>query len=99
MEPQHRTIELPTFHDWSGIMLVSAYAAYLMLKIFSIPNSERAKFMSASDLKEQTIRELAYELWQRSGSPRGEEDHFWYEAERMLRAEEGIAASEKSKVG
>lgn len=55
--------------------------------------------MSASDLKEQTIRELAYELWQRSGSPRGEEDDFWYEAERMLRAEKGIDASVKSEVG
>ncbi len=55
--------------------------------------------MSATDLTEQTIRELAYELWQRSGSPKGEEDHFWYEAERMLRAKEEIVASENSKVG
>ena len=55
--------------------------------------------MNVSDLKEQTIRELAYELWQRSGSPSGEEDYFWYEAERILRAKERIDGSEKSKVG
>ena len=54
--------------------------------------------MSASDLKEQTIRELAHELWQRSGCPRGDEDHFWYEAERILRAEK-VPAAEKSESG
>ena len=55
--------------------------------------------MKISDLKEQTIRELAYELWQRSGCPNGDEDHFWYEAERILRAEKVPAASAKSEGG
>lgn len=52
--------------------------------------------MSDSELKEQTIRELAHELWQRNGCPRGDEDHFWYEAERVLKAAKAPAASASS---
>ena len=52
--------------------------------------------MSVSVVKEQTIRELAQELWQRSGCPTGDEDHFWYEAERVLQASNAPAASESS---
>lgn len=52
--------------------------------------------MSNSELKKQTIRELAHELWQRSGCPTGDEDHFWYEAERRLKAATAPAASESS---
>lgn len=53
--------------------------------------------MSDSDVKEQTIRELAQELWQRSGCPTGDEDHFWYEAERTLKAATAPAVSESSQ--
>ena len=53
--------------------------------------------MSDSDVKEQAIRELAHELWQRSGCRTGEEDHFWYEAERTLKAATARADSENSE--
>lgn len=53
--------------------------------------------MSDSDVKEQAIRELARELWQRSGCPTGEEDHFWYQAERTLKAAKARADSEDSE--
>ena len=49
--------------------------------------------MSDSDVKEPAIRELAHELWQRSGCPTGDEDHFWYEAERVLKAATTPAAA------
>ena len=53
--------------------------------------------MSDSDVKEPAIRELAHELWQRSGCPTGDEDHYWYEAERTLKAATAPAASESSE--
>ena len=53
--------------------------------------------MSDSDVTEQAIRDLAYELWQRNGCPRGDEDHFWYEAERVLKAAKTPAASASSQ--
>jgi len=53
--------------------------------------------MNNSDVSEQEIRELAHELWQRNGCPSGDEDHFWYEAERVLKAAKAPADSETSQ--
>lgn len=53
--------------------------------------------MSASDVPDQPIRELAYELWQENGCPTGEDDHFWYESERILQAPTAPAAAENSE--
>ena len=53
--------------------------------------------MSDSDVQEQAIRDLAHELWQRSGCPEGDEHHFWYEAERTLKAAKARADSENSE--
>ena len=34
--------------------------------------------------REQSIRERAYELWERAGSPEGRDEEFWQSAEREL---------------
>ena len=39
-------------------------------------------------IDEQVIRARAYRLWEAAGSPRGEEERFWYEAERQLKEEQ-----------
>lgn len=38
--------------------------------------------------KDDKIRDRAYALWEAAGSPEGEDQHFWHQAEREL-AEEG----------
>jgi hypothetical protein len=38
--------------------------------------------------RDRSIRELAYELWERAGRPAGGAEEYWYEAERRL-AEQG----------
>jgi len=40
------------------------------------------------DIDENTIRDHAYRLWERAGQPEGREQHFWFEAERELAAEQ-----------
>ncbi|WP_454619404.1 DUF2934 domain-containing protein [Bradyrhizobium cenepequi] len=39
-------------------------------------------------IDEQVIRARAYRLWEAAGSPKGEEERFWYEAERQLKEEQ-----------
>jgi hypothetical protein len=41
-----------------------------------------------SDFSEGDIRELAYRLWERDGSPHGKDHEYWHAAERLL-AEDG----------
>jgi hypothetical protein len=38
--------------------------------------------------QEELIRDRAYALWEAAGSPQGEDQRFWHQAEREL-AEEG----------
>jgi hypothetical protein len=38
-------------------------------------------------LTEEDIRSRAYFLWKRAGSPAGQMDTFWYEAEKELLAD------------
>ena len=33
---------------------------------------------------EEKLRELAYELWEKAGSPAGRQDEFWQQAEERL---------------
>jgi hypothetical protein len=40
--------------------------------------------VSGCDAVEQTIRQLAYDKWQRAGSPHGDGVNFWFEAENEL---------------
>jgi hypothetical protein len=35
---------------------------------------------------ENAIGQLAYQLWERAGRPTGSDQHFWFEAEKQLRA-------------
>jgi hypothetical protein len=49
--------------------------------------------MMADDMHEEKIRTLAYELWQKDGSPDGRADEYW-EAARAQVENEGDAASE-----
>ncbi|WP_084799629.1 DUF2934 domain-containing protein [Bradyrhizobium sp. Ai1a-2] len=37
---------------------------------------------------EQAIRARAFRLWEAAGSPEGEEERYWYEAERQLKQEQ-----------
>ena len=39
--------------------------------------------------RDQRIREIAYELWERAGRPAEGADSFWYQAERQLVEEAG----------
>jgi Protein of unknown function (DUF2934) len=34
--------------------------------------------------QEEKLRELAYELWEKAGSPAGRQDEFWRQAEERL---------------
>lgn len=38
--------------------------------------------------EDNDVRDRAYALWVEAGSPEGQDQHFWHEAERQL-AEEG----------
>ena len=42
---------------------------------------------------QERVRERAYEIWQRQGSPDGHADQFWLMAEEELLAEDRSAAS------
>lgn len=37
-----------------------------------------------SDVNEGDIRELAYQLWERDGSPHGRDNEYWHAAEKLL---------------
>ena len=37
-------------------------------------------------LYESEIAHLAYQLWEKAGRPHGRDRHFWFEAEKQLRA-------------
>ena len=45
------------------------------------------------DDREERIKARAYEIWQRDGSPRGQENAHWKEAEQELDAENTGAGS------
>jgi Protein of unknown function (DUF2934) len=36
----------------------------------------------------EKIRERAYQLWEQTGKPEGQEERFWHEAERQLKEEQ-----------
>jgi hypothetical protein len=38
--------------------------------------------------RNQRIQRRAYELWEAAGRPEGQDDHFWYMAERETDAED-----------
>jgi hypothetical protein len=40
--------------------------------------------MGNDDDTDQRIREQAYELWQKAGSPEGEEEEFWHQAREIV---------------
>ncbi|WP_375451881.1 DUF2934 domain-containing protein [uncultured Devosia sp.] len=41
-----------------------------------------------ADMDDEKIRELAYQLWEKDGSPDGKDDHYWHAARELL-ADEG----------
>jgi hypothetical protein len=46
---------------------------------------------------DEQIRERAHLLWQAAGEPEGQQDRFWFEAERELtRSDPALNADEKS---
>ena len=40
-----------------------------------------------TDIDEERIRELAYQLWERDGSPEGKSDEYWRAARELLEDE------------
>jgi len=42
------------------------------------------------------IRDRAYALWERAGSPEGRQEEFWHAAERELAEEGGTDTSERA---
>lgn len=48
-----------------------------------------------SSYKDEDIRDRAYALWVEAGSPEGNDQHFWHEAERQLAEEGAIDRSEE----
>jgi hypothetical protein len=51
--------------------------------------------MMADDMHEEKIRALAYELWQKDGSPDGRADEYWEAARTQVENEGGGAPEEK----
>jgi hypothetical protein len=51
------------------------------------------------EVTEEKIRDLAYKLWERDGSPQGKDDDYWFAAEALL-ADEGEldAGDERSAI-
>lgn len=47
-------------------------------------------------LHEDDIRSRAYALWQRDGSPEGQDRDYWERAERELSEEAGLDTSEQA---
>jgi hypothetical protein len=45
---------------------------------------------SHNDERLQHIREIAYGLWEKEGSPEGRQDEFWLRAEAILEQEENL---------
>ena len=37
-----------------------------------------------AEVDEEKVRELAYQLWERNGSPEGRDEEFWQAAESVL---------------
>lgn len=48
---------------------------------------------------EEIIRDRAYALWVEAGSPQGDDQHFWHEAERQLSNEGQVDSSEAATDG
>ena len=45
---------------------------------------------SHDDDRLQRIREIAYGLWEKEGSPEGRQDEFWHRAEAILEQEDNL---------
>jgi hypothetical protein len=45
---------------------------------------------------EEAIRDRAYALWMEAGSPEGEDQRFWHEAERQLSGEGELDTSDSA---
>ena len=48
---------------------------------------------------EEAIRDRAYALWVEAGSPEGEDQRFWHEAERQLANDGDLDTSENATDG
>jgi hypothetical protein len=51
--------------------------------------------MMADDMHEEKIRTLAYELWQKDGSPDGRADEYWETARAQVENEGDAASADK----
>lgn len=47
-------------------------------------------------IDEQKIRDRAFQLWDRAGQPEGQEQDFWFQAERELSEQDDFDSSEKA---
>ena len=51
-----------------------------------------------AELDHEKIRVIAYELWQRDGSPEGRDDEYWHAAVKLLSDEVNAAPAEDPAV-
>lgn len=51
-----------------------------------------------ADVTDEKIRELAYQLWERDGSPQGKDDEYWHAARELLADEGEVDATEDQSI-
>ena len=61
-----------------------------------LPRSGVLRRFTMEDRSEEAIRERAYALWIEAGSPEGDDQRFWHEAERQLSREGELDTSDKA---
>ena len=47
------------------------------------PRATKAKAPSVESLEEARVREIAHQLWLEAGSPEGDDQKFWFEAQAV----------------
>ena len=50
------------------------------------------------EIADEKIRELAYQLWERDGSPQGKDDDYWFAARELLADEGELDASNERSI-
>ncbi|MDB5530376.1 MAG: hypothetical protein JWR51_3479 [Devosia sp.] len=51
-----------------------------------------------AEVTDEKIRELAYQLWERDGSPEGKDDDYWHAAKELLADEGDVAAADDQSI-
>jgi hypothetical protein len=50
------------------------------------------------EVTEEKIRALAYQLWERDGSPEGKDDEYWHAARELLADEGELGANDDQSI-